>query len=750
MIAQTRSNTPLAWALLAAVIGWRLQDFFGVGMATLDQIGFSTGTVGRGLWAAVLDDAQAQGRIYFLLTKIVDYLAAIHATSVFTQALNLALFALAPWLVAWLVFEDGRERVLFLLVYWTLCTLGWHHTTPAAYPIVLTLPLALAGAAAAMARSHSRAPGNLKLLAFGCLAFAAFFQYEPAAVVAAVLLLWFIHARVADASQRPRLYLATAISLCLYAAAYAVWRFLHPSTYVGTAIGDLSLVAVARALAVFALGALPAPPHGMPEVTLGDATIGKHALPYPRFGIGSPLAEVEWMDIVLSIAAACLLWFVLSDRRTVPPQERRGAAGLAGVLGLGLALLIASNILVAMSRKYQMWAELAPSPYLTSYYALFGWVVLLTGLSRLLPRARAETGAVLALAAMFLYSGAANHFAGKQIRANFSKWQAVAALAACRDGLGSYRAFVLPAAYYGAFGTPLDWSAYWRDWTLSSFGGSLQIVPNAAGGADGPAAQVQPILDDRGILKAVAGRGDSSGFLIYRVDRPNYVWLRHAPGAREAGTLVVVERAKTSRCREGYRMVELGAPARIEAIDAYWQMPAAPLAGAPAYAGPGAGADRVVQALYLGFLGRPADPEGLRFWADRILRPGARIRDVATGFAASPETPAAPRGGTDFHARVTQAFQALAGRAPRTDEIARLARLNNDPDVLALVPLLAITDLLESRDAAFLNRLKLAQHYTGRVYPAAGWRPDAWRRSVKLVDGEPASLQRAIAALDQD
>ncbi len=746
MTAQDRSNTLLPWALLAAVIGWRLQDFFGVGMASLDQINFSTGTVGRSVWTALLDDARAQGRIYFLLTKIVDYLAAIHATSVLTQGLNLALFAAVPWLVAWMIFEDGRERLVFLLAYWALCTLGWSHTTPAAYPIVPTLPLVLAGAAAAMARSHSRAPGNPKLIAYGCLAFAAFFQYEPSTLVAAVLLLWFIHARVPDASRRLRLYLATATSLALYAAAYALWRGLYPSSYEGAAVGELSLVAIARVVVVYALGALPAPPHRMPGVTVGDSIIGKHVLPYPRFGIGTPLAEVEWMDIVLSIAAAGLLWFVLSDRRTVPSQDRRVPPGLAKLLCLGFALLIASNILLALSRKYQIWVATAPSPYLTSYYALFGWVVLLTGLSRFFVRTRAKAGAVLAFALVFLYSGAANHFAGKQIRSNFSKWQAVAALAACREALGAYRTFVLPAAYYGTLAPPLDWSTYWHDWTLASFGAPLRIVPNAADVADGPAAKVQSMLDDRGILKAVAGRADSRGFLIYRTDPPNYLWLHHEPGTREAGTLVVVERAKISRCREGYRMVELGAPARIEAIDAYWQMPAAPLAGSTGHPGPGARADRVVQALYLAFLGRPADPEGLRFWAGRILR-GAWIRDVANEFASSSERPAAARGGTDFQARVTQAYHALVGRAPRKDELDRLARLNSDPDSLALVPFLAITDLLESRDAAFMNRLALAQHYTERVFPAMGWRPEIWNRSVSLVDGEPASVQRAIAAV---
>ena len=158
-------------------------------------------------------------------------------------------------------------------------------------------------------------------------------------------------------------------------------------------------------------------------------------------------------------------------------------------------------------------------------------------------------------------------------------------------------------------------------------------------------------------------------------------------------------------------------------------------------------ARRTAQSLYLGFLHRPAEPAGLRFWTAEVSRSGGRSLEVAAKFSSAPEALAAARKEAGFPERVAESYAALSGRAPRPVELGRLSRLGNRPELRALVPWLVAADLLQSGDAVFLNRLELAQHYTDNVYPALGWRPDLWEKSIRLITGRPESVQQAIAAL---
>jgi hypothetical protein len=752
----SRSNTLLIVALLIAVIGWRLQDFFGVGMASQDQVDFSTALgAEHGLWQEVLGHAQATGRLYFLLTKFIDLLSATHATELLVQIANLAVFAAIPWLVAWIVVPDRRDQVVFLLAYWALCALRWDLTTPAAFPLVLTVPLLVVGAAAAVARSHARSPTRLKLGAYGGLAFAAFFQYEPGTLVATILLCWFIHSRVADRGQRRQLYIATGLALGLYAVAYMTWRAIYPSTYDATTAFNLAPLAIVRVLTVFALGALPLPPHVMPNVTFGDLTIGEQVLPYPGFGMRSLVTELGWMDVIIATVAGSLLWFMLVHRDEPSRRPRSDTTTLVGVIGLGLVLLVAANLLPALSRKYQLlaaggWA----AAYLTSYYALFGWVVLLTGVSRLVTPDWARIGTIAAFSAGFLYASASNHFVGKQVRANFAKWEAVDGLAACQGQLASYDSFAMPAASYGVFGQRGDWSGYWRDWTRSALGSPLEILPNAQSKTGSPSTQVKPVLDDRGELKAVVGHDVSRGFVIYRMNRPNYVWLRHAGGLNgsRAGELVIVEHAEISRCQRGYRIVALKASRPIDSVDVFWQLPNTYIRSDSVDIFPlsmlaDADVTRAVQAIYLGYLRRPADPGGLQFWSDRIRRSGGRTFDVVRSFSGWPDWAEAMRRKSKFDELIVEAYRILLGRDPRPDEIQRLLHFESDSRYRGLVPWLVFADALDSRDSVFLNRLALAQYYTDNVHTKLGWRPDLWEKSAKSISDDPASVQRAIAGL---
>lgn len=76
-----------------------------------------------------------------------------------------------------------------------------------------------------------------------------------------------------------------------------------------------------------------------------------------------------------------------------------------------------------------------------------------------------------------------------------------------------------------------------------------------------------------------------------------------------------------------------------------------------------------VTALYLAFYGRPADPDGLRYWAEQLAKADGNI-DAIKGFFANSEE-AQVRFGSDTAAeRVTQIYQQLFNRAPEADGLA--------------------------------------------------------------------------------
>lgn len=73
-----------------------------------------------------------------------------------------------------------------------------------------------------------------------------------------------------------------------------------------------------------------------------------------------------------------------------------------------------------------------------------------------------------------------------------------------------------------------------------------------------------------------------------------------------------------------------------------------------------------VTSLYLAFYGRPADPAGLKYWAEQLAKADGNV-DAIKGFFADSEE-AKVRFGSDTAAeRVTQIYQQLFNRAPEAD-----------------------------------------------------------------------------------
>ena len=73
--------------------------------------------------------------------------------------------------------------------------------------------------------------------------------------------------------------------------------------------------------------------------------------------------------------------------------------------------------------------------------------------------------------------------------------------------------------------------------------------------------------------------------------------------------------------------------------------------------------ESTVNSFYLAFYGRPADPAGMKYWAEQLSKAGGDINAIKTAFATSEE--AQVRFGSDTAAeRVTQVYQQLFNREP--------------------------------------------------------------------------------------
>jgi len=73
-----------------------------------------------------------------------------------------------------------------------------------------------------------------------------------------------------------------------------------------------------------------------------------------------------------------------------------------------------------------------------------------------------------------------------------------------------------------------------------------------------------------------------------------------------------------------------------------------------------------VQALYIAYFGRPADPTGLAFWADGESSSTAQLDELADAIATSPEYKEVVAG-LSVEAIINNFYQNLFNRSPEVD-----------------------------------------------------------------------------------
>lgn len=125
-----------------------------------------------------------------------------------------------------------------------------------------------------------------------------------------------------------------------------------------------------------------------------------------------------------------------------------------------------------------------------------------------------------------------------------------------------------------------------------------------------------------------------------------------------------------------------------------------------------------VQKIYIAFYQRPADPAGLRYWADRVDVAGGDTAAVIDAFANSEEATALYGDITEENIgeTITKIYQALFGRAPDAAGLAYYEEAFANGELSAGTIALQILDGASGEDTiAINNKLEVANEFTQQV-----------------------------------
>jgi hypothetical protein len=160
-----------------------------------------------------------------------------------------------------------------------------------------------------------------------------------------------------------------------------------------------------------------------------------------------------------------------------------------------------------------------------------------------------------------------------------------------------------------------------------------------------------------------------------------------------------------------------------------------------------------VQKAYVAYYGRPADPAGLAWWADRLVAEGGELASIIAAFGTSDEF-ARRYGGKTFEELIEALYRQALGRVP--DPAGRLWYLGQL--ILGATTLQTITlDLLggaTGQDALTVaHRLAVASYYTDAVAAGCSYGPPGEEEatgvaSLAAVTSDPATVVAAKAAID--
>ncbi|MCC6070640.1 DUF4214 domain-containing protein [Massilia sp. GCM10020059] len=127
-----------------------------------------------------------------------------------------------------------------------------------------------------------------------------------------------------------------------------------------------------------------------------------------------------------------------------------------------------------------------------------------------------------------------------------------------------------------------------------------------------------------------------------------------------------------------------------------------------------------VNSLYLAFYGRPADPEGLKFWAEQLSKAGGDVDSIKSFFADSDEARA--RFGTDTASeRITEIYQQLFNRNPDAQGLKFWSDAIANGHATVADVAIAVLGGAQGTDASLSTlRLEAADTFTAQVEASGG------------------------------
>lgn len=162
-------------------------------------------------------------------------------------------------------------------------------------------------------------------------------------------------------------------------------------------------------------------------------------------------------------------------------------------------------------------------------------------------------------------------------------------------------------------------------------------------------------------------------------------------------------------------------------------------------------AESDVLSAYIAFYGRPADPGGLTYWADRLQTEGS-LSSIIQAFGNSPEFES--RFGTLSNTElVTNLYQQLLARAPEAAGLAfYVDSLNARSTTLQSISLDILLGAMNEDKQTIQNRLAVAAHYISQLESlnATQLEPEAEALAdlVASVTAEVATANTACASVD--
>lgn len=161
-----------------------------------------------------------------------------------------------------------------------------------------------------------------------------------------------------------------------------------------------------------------------------------------------------------------------------------------------------------------------------------------------------------------------------------------------------------------------------------------------------------------------------------------------------------------------------------------------------------------IHQIYISYFGRPADPEGLSFWAGVAEQSGGSLEAIMPSFTTAPEAIKLYGGASGVDARIDAIYQNVFGRSPDAEGKAFWKGLVEKGEIsLENLTLSILTGANGNADAVLVqNKLIIAQEFTAKI--AAGeaqYAGDAAaavaRTLINSITSDPASVAAEKAKL---